>query len=479
MRLPDNYKDKNVLVLGLARSGAGAANLLAVLGASVTVADNKSPEELAGFIKLLLPGVGISYGPFIEHLFRDSDFIVVSPGVPLSIPLLKEAVRAGKRVIGETELAYNVIKFVVPTCVFHGVTGTNGKSTTVTLLYEMLKKSGKDALLSGNIGNPLSVDALRLVSENRIRGMESPNPIIKENSNIVMELSSFQLESIRRFRPKVSAILNISPDHLDRYDSLSDYCMAKQRVFLNQEKSDFLVINADDPNMAGIHERLADKGPDIYQFSTKQKVKGAFFRDEKIVLKIPETAESVLNPKEFLIRGIHNMENAMAASLMAVLSGCAIDGIASGLRDFPGLEHRLEFVDKIDGVEYINDSKGTNTGAVVKSLESFDSPVILIAGGKDKGCDFSALRGVIRDKVKALVLIGEASEKIQDAAGDCTNVFMEAGLKEATTRSKTLAKGGDVVLLSPACASFDMFGNFEERGLAFKRAVGELRRNGS
>ena len=408
------------------------------------------------------------------ELFGEADLIVVSPGVPLSIAPLKAASERGVSIIGELELAYQAVG--ARKTAFLAITGTNGKSTTTSLLDSMLKKAGYSTLLGGNIGNALSDELIRIIGGN--------NGPLKKPFNqfpdfIVAEVSSFQLETVHTFKPKGAAILNITPDHLDRYPSMADYIDAKCGIFLNQDERDFIVLNADDPNTVEIVKRIErqfslSRRPAIFYFSRKKKIPGAYYRNGVVHFELPGFSSFILHPPAFKIQGVHNIENAMAASVMALLSGCGPGAVADALAEFPGLEHRLEFVREIGGVAFINDSKGTNVGAVVKSLESFSRPVILIAGGRDKDGDFTELRPFIRDKVKALVLIGEASDKIKKALDRSTRIIMGDSLGDAVAKAKELASPGDVVLLSPACASFDMFRDFEHRGRQFKELVGNL-----
>jgi UDP-N-acetylmuramoylalanine--D-glutamate ligase len=475
------FYEKKITVVGLARSGVGAANLLAHLGAKVTVTDRKSPQQLDEFIKVLDPGVSLALGCHPPALFESADLIIVSPGVPADIEPLSVAQSRGIRIIGELELAFQTLHSGVATTPpeFLAVTGTNGKSTTTALLNDMMKSGRIGTVMGGNIGNSLAAEILDLLKSQRF-----------DARYIVAELSSFQLETIEGFRPKVAAILNLTPDHLDRYHEMDAYVNAKCKIALNQCASDFLVLNADDPMTAEVEKILSsqEQKPAIFYFSRKDEVEGIYYKNGKIRFNlpgdklrqidrtlIPPDASSVLDPASFRIKGVHNVENAMAAALMACLAGCGMDGIKNALADFPGLEHRLEFVREIGGVRYINDSKGTNVGAVLKSLEGFSEPVILIAGGRDKDSDFSLLRPRVKEKVKCLVLVGEASEKIGRALCDVTECI-KAGydFKEAIAKAWAAAAPGDVVLLSPACASFDMFSDFEDRGRQFKKLVAEL-----
>jgi len=481
-------KDKNVTVVGIARSGIGAANLLSELGANVTVTDIKTKEELKDSIPGLDPSVRLVLGGHPENIFVSADMLVVSPGVPLDIPPIINAKSRGVTVIGEFELAYQIATQSIEQAGFLAVTGTNGKSTTTALLDFMMKKGGFRTVLGGNIGNALTGEIHERTREPENRGIGevtvSPFHRIAVSDisvdYIVTEVSSFQLESIKDFRPKVATILNITPDHLDRYHSFEEYSDAKARIFENQKEDDFLVLNWDDPaTMKVKSEKLKSEKPRIVYFSRKEEVEGLYFKNRRIYSNFSDLSSTtrrspLIAADEIRIKGVHNLENAMAASAMALIANCPLETVIDSLREFPGLEHRLEFVKEINAVRYFNDSKGTNVGAVMKSLESFIEPIILIAGGRDKAGDFSLLRHLVRDKVKTLVLIGEASEKIKMALGDLTETVMAQDLREAVRISRSMAVKGDVVLLSPACASFDMFVNFEDRGRQFKKIVMEM-----
>lgn len=485
---------KKIVVFGLARSGVGAANLLARLGADVIVTDKKTKDELAEFIKKLSPFVKLRLGGHPDDIFRDIDLIVVSPGIPLDIQPLVKAKKEGIKIIGELELAYQTVenyklqatknkarKIEQAPPHFFAITGTNGKSTTTKLLGLMFDESGSRTLVGGNIGNALTEEIFNLINEqgpsstNKTAGSKFKLPL----DNIVAEVSSFQLESIDKFRPKGAAILNITPDHLDRYHSMDEYRAAKAQIAVNQGKDDFLVLNADDPEVMKVKtERLKEKGnkQKVFYFSRRKAVNGVYLKDGVVysnIVSADKSAKSfkLIRADDIRIKGVHNLENAMAASAMALLAKCSVEAVRNALMEFPGLEHRLEFVRELDGVDYINDSKGTNVGAVIKSLESFSRPVILIAGGRDKAGDFTLLRRLIKQKVKNLILIGEAKEKINKAVGDVTNVVYSDSLKSAVVMARKNSKRGDVVLLSPGCASFDMFMDFEDRGRQFKKIV--------
>ena len=476
-------RGKNIIVVGLGRSGVGAANLLSELGAYVTVTDRKPKEELRDFTESLNHSVRLALESHPENLFLSADMIVISPGVPLDILPISKAKEKGISILGELELAYQIasnqslrpysgVSKVSNQIRFLAITGTNGKSTTTTLLNLMLKKAGFRTILGGNIGNALTDEIYKALGILRHTHLDY----------IVAEVSSFQLESTRDFRPKGAVILNITPDHLDRYHSLDEYYYTKTRIFENQKEDDFLLLNADDPetiNLASEKLKARNEKPRIFYFSRKKEVDGIYFKDGQIYCNFPDSSiscrhSSLINADEIKIKGVHNLENAMAASAMALLAGSPVEAIRNSVREFIGLEHRLELVREIGGVRYFNDSKGTNVGAVVKSLESFKNSIILIAGGRDKAGDFSLLRDLVREKVKTLVLIGEASEKIKKSLGDLTETVTAKDLREAINISHGIAKKGDIVLLSPACASFDMFIDFEDRGRQFKKIVMEL-----
>jgi len=464
----NTFKGKKVLVVGLKRSGLGAANLLHSLGAKVTVSDRDSGEALSGYIERLADPIEVITGKHPDNLFYESDMIVVSPGVPLDMPQILSAMIKGVPVIGELELAYQVVRQGVGSkgqaVDFVAVTGTNGKSTTVTLVDLMLRRAGVKGLLAGNIGRALTEEISNLGSQ------------ISDFRFIVVEVSSFQLESVSTFRPYISAILNITPDHLDRYGDMDEYINAKARIFENQQEDGYLIVNADDVVIERIiDERLRprSRGPRVLYFSLKKEVEGMHLRDGVIYASLPSFLPPpfhLISTEDIRMKGVHNLENAMASSLIALLCGVPVDVIRGVLRDFRGLEHRLEYVAEIGGVKFINDSKGTNTGAVRRSLEGLDR-VILIMGGMDKGEDFSVLRDVVGERVKALVLLGQARERIKRAIGKAVDTFTVDDIDEAVALSFSLASPGDTVLLSPGCASFDMFRDFEERGRRFKEAV--------
>ena len=482
-------RGRKILIFGLGRSGVGAANLLSDSGADVTVTDRKPEAELREYVQRLSPSVKLCLGGYPERM-NGTDLIVVSPGVPLEIEPIAKARGKGLKIIGELELAYGMTGSrehgAARQIPFLAVTGSNGKSTTTTLLDIMLRNGGFRTLLGGNIGNALTEEIHKTVKRKELSVKSNQNSELSTQHStidfIVVEVSSFQLESIDEFKPMGATILNITPDHLDRYRSMDEYSDAKAAIFRNQDENDYLVLNADDPGVQTIESeklKVKNEKPRVFYFSRRKEVKGTYLKDGKLYYHLPDSELRTQNSElvgadEIKIKGVHNLENAMAASAMALLAGCSPEAVAAALREFPGLEHRLEFVRELAGVKYMNDSKGTNVGAVLKSIEGFLEPVILIAGGRDKAGDFGQLRPLVREKVKALVLIGEAAEKIKGALGDLTDTVLASDLHDAVKRARELARRGDVVLLSPACASFDMFRDFEDRGHQFKKIVGGL-----
>ncbi len=439
---------RKVLVVGLARTGLAAVKFLKAKGSMVSTTEAK-PEEEMGETLRELDGMDISmeWGGHRTETFLRQDLIVMSPGVDLRIEPVEKALKKGIKVISEVELAYRFI--CIPII---AVTGTNGKTTTTLLVGEMLKEEGKRVGVGGNVGEPLILFA---------DGGD-------QWEVLVAEISSFQLEGIEAFRPRISVLLNITEDHLDRYPRYEDYIEAKARIFMNQKPEDMVVLNRDDPVVMALAEKVSAKK---FLFSLHEKLmEGTFSNGRTIFLRAGEKREDYPLEKASL-KGVHNIENMMAAITAASLFGCSNKAIETVLSRFEGLEHRLEFVREIEGVRYYNDSKGTNVGAVVKSLESFREPVILIAGGKDKQGNLSPLRDLIQSRVKQLILIGEARERMASELGSLTDTAMAKTLGEAVLLAHRTAKRGEVVLLSPACSSFDMFRDYKERGKVFKEAV--------
>ncbi|MEW6377276.1 MAG: UDP-N-acetylmuramoyl-L-alanine--D-glutamate ligase [Thermodesulfobacteriota bacterium] len=442
---------RKVLVVGLARTGVATVKFLKTKGSMVSTTEVKPKEEMRETVQGL-EGMEIpmEWGGHQTETFLKADLIVVSPGVDLSIEPIQKALKKGIRVISEIELAYHFIDIPII-----AVTGTNGKTTATLLIGEMLKEDGKKVGVGGNVGDPLI-----LFADGGDRW-----------EVLVVEISSFQLEAIEDFRPRISILLNITEDHLDRYPRYADYIEAKARIFSNQHSGDVAVLNRDDPVVMKCGERVKAKK---VLFSLEENLEeGTFSNGQTITFRLGEKEESY-SLANVRLKGIHNVENMMAALTAARLSGCLKKEIETVLDRFEGLEHRLEFVREIGGVHYYNDSKGTNVGSVVKSLQSFREPVILIAGGRDKQGDLSPLREMIQSRVKRLILIGEAKERMNRELGALTDTAMAKTLEDAVLLAYQMAKKGEVVLLSPACSSFDMFRDYKERGKVFKEVVHRL-----
>ena len=442
---------RRVLVVGLARTGLATSKFLKAKGSIVNTTEMKPKEEMKETV-LELEGMSIptEWGGHRTETFLKQDLIVVSPGVGLNIEPIQKALKKGIQVMSEIELAYHFIRIPII-----AVTGTNGKTTTTLLIGEMLKQEGKRVGVGGNVGEPLI-----LFADGGDRW-----------EVLVVEISSFQLEAIEDFRPRFSVLLNITEDHLDRYPRYEDYIEAKVRIFTNQNSGDVAVLNRDDPIVMKYGAKV--KAKKVF-FSLKERLdEGAFSRDQRILLRVGGKEEDY-SLTQTALKGIHNVENMMAALTTARIFGCSKKAIEAALNRFEGLEHRLEFVREVEGVRFYNDSKGTNVGSVVKSLQSFSEPIVLIAGGKDKKGDLTPLRELIESRVKHLILIGEAKERMAREFGGLTDMAMAKNLEEAVLLAYQLAKRGDVVLLSPACSSFDMFKDYKERGKVFKEAVAQI-----
>lgn len=445
-------KNKRVLVVGLGRSGVAAALFLQDHGARVAVSDTKSEGQLQKEISILLErGISLETGQHSERTFRDQDLIVVSPGVPSDQPQLQHARALGIPVIGEVELACRFLQGRII-----AITGSNGKTTTTTLVGEILSKSGKKTLVGGNIGTPV----ISLAEKS------SPEHLV------VLEISSFQLETIVQFRPWIAAILNITPDHLDRHRTFQAYIDAKARIFENQQPGDFAVLNADDPTCIPLKNK--SKGS-VDWFSRKQPVEnGTYVRDDQIVFRSSGHDVAVLPVKDIQLKGAHNLENVLAAVCVTMLAGCDPQEVRKAVAGFGGVEHRLEPVATINGVGYYNDSKATNVDATIKALESFPGNIHIILGGKDKGSDYTVLVPLLRERAKGAYLIGAAAEKIASQIQGATRMIQSDTLDRAIRQASEAAASGDIVLLAPACASFDQFENYEQRGRIFKELVHAL-----
>jgi UDP-N-acetylmuramoylalanine--D-glutamate ligase len=448
----DRIEGKRISVMGMARSGVSCAILLHKLGAEVFVSDLKKKELLTLQIEQLEEfDIDYETGGHTSQALQNKDFLVVSPGIPSDIPILSQAESLGIPRFSEIEVAYWLTDSPIV-----GVTGSNGKTTTVTLLGEILKEDKREYQLGGNIGIPFSgiVDKV------------SPEEII------VLELSSFQLEWIEEFRPYVASVLNITPDHLDRHPDMKAYVEAKLRILENQTEEDFAVLNVDDEG--SLKFAAFGKSKKVF-FSTKAEPEpGAFVRGGKLIVRFNGKENEIMEIDEINIRGPHNLSNACAACAISGILGVSGEAMRRALKTFPGVEHRLEPVASISGVSFINDSKATNVDSVWYALQSVNPPIILIAGGKDKGGDFKRLRELVQKNVKALVLIGEAEEKIKSALGDLIPTFHADTLEEAVEISFDKAAPKDTVLLSPGCASFDMFRDYQHRGQVYKTSVRNL-----
>lgn len=447
---------KRVLVVGLGKSGIAAAHFLQSRGARVTVSDSKAEAQLRGEIPALLEkGIIVETGGHGERTFRDQELIIISPGVPYDVPQLVQARQLGVPVIGEVELASRFLQGKIV-----AITGSNGKTTTTTLTGEILEHDGKEVLVGGNIGRPVIAMA----------------PESKPETWNVLEISSFQLETIEKFKPHIAAILNITADHLDRHRSMEAYITAKARIFENQADGDFAVLNADDAVCADLGKAL--KRSRVAWFSRKRAdlQSGASVRAEKIFFRGAAKEMEIMPVSEIPLKGAHNLENVLAAVCIAALAGCAPERIREAVRNFKAVEHRLEFVATIHGVQYYNDSKATNVDATIKAIESFPANLHLVLGGKDKGSDYSVLKDLLRERVKRVYTIGAAAEKIESQIAGAVPIERSGTLEAAVQRAAELAESGDVVVLAPACASFDQFENYEHRGRVFKQAVATLAR---
>jgi UDP-N-acetylmuramoylalanine--D-glutamate ligase len=448
---------KRVLVVGLGRSGIASALFLKSRGARVTVSDAKSEDQLRQEIPALLDqGIAVETGGHGERTFQNQDLIVVSPGVPVDAEPVMQARALGQTVIGEIELA---AEFIQGTII--AITGSNGKTTTTTLTGAILSAGGVKTLVGGNIGTP----AISLVTQ------------ATTDTVTVLEVSSFQLETIRSFRPRLAVVLNVTPDHLDRHGTFAAYVDAKARIFKNQQAEDFAILNADDATCVGLNGRTRAQ---VFWFSrNRESEQGTFVRKGQIIFRRGGSEHEVMPVAEIPLRGSHNLENVLAATCAGELVGCEAEKIRSAVRNFKAVEHRLEYVATVSGVEYYNDSKATNVDATIKALESFPANIHLILGGKDKGSDYSVLNDLLQERVKCVYTIGAAAEKIQSQIvssniGGVPEVVHAGTIEAAVKQAAASAKSGDIVLLAPACSSFDQFLNYEHRGRVYKELVRAL-----
>lgn len=438
--------ENRFLVVGLGITGVETSKFLHSKGASVKATDSREAGELGPVVeKLATGGMEIRYGTHAPEFFEWADTIVLSPGVRFDLPEIRDAQVAGKTVISEIELAWNFISKPVI-----GITGTNGKTTTTSLLSEMLKRSGMKIFTGGNIGTPL------------ISIAEKDD----EYDFLLLELSSFQLQGIKDFSPHVAVILNISPNHLDHHSSMEEYEAAKLGLFANQRENDWAVFNADDPAvLKGSNSFRAKK----ISFGTGQGKTDVYCKEDEIVF-----GELSFCLRNSALVGEHNKENIMAAVAVAGVLGCQWDPVQKSINEFRPLPHRMEFVLTTRGVDVYNDSKSTTPFATLRAIESLPSPIILVAGGKDKGIDYDCLKDAVASKVKALVLIGETREKMRTQLGNLAQTTCAGSLKEATRNAFELSNAGDTLLFSPGCSSFDMFSSYQERGNLFKEIVRDV-----
>ncbi len=461
MHVPTICDNTNVLVVGLGKSGVSAITFLQSLGAQVRVSDSGSMEDHAAASVVWLEERDIAYefGGHTQEFCLSADLILVSPGVPHRIDMLREARRAGIPVIGELALAPRYLKTPVV-----AVTGTNGKTTVATLLGQLFQSSGKKVFVGGNIGVPLT---------EYLAGQQDADWV-------VLEVSSFQLDAAGDFRPEIGILLNVSPDHLDRYDTYEDYIDTKLRLFQNQREGDVAIFNGDDEDsLKQVKEsKILRHGRAVRRslfFGTLANHSGAEWKRSRVVLSGDVRFEGEEYPlQNTSLAYSPNLENGAAAILAARVAGCFMDGIRKGIAEFQSLPHRMTFVAELNGVQYIDDSKATNIGASCAALHGLSRPIVLIAGGRDKGGDYRLMEDLISRKVKAMLVIGEAREMMMAQFGDVTRVECVDSLAQAVCRAHEIAHAGDVVLLSPACASFDMFESYAHRGQVFQKLVAAL-----
>ena len=453
-----DYGEKNILVLGAGSSGIGAAWVLAQLHANVVLNDYKPVEfESSTRKKLDDAGVTIITGRQDNSLLNGVDRIVISPGIALSIPIVQEAFNRHIEVVSEVELAYDVCKSPIL-----GVTGTNGKTTTTTLLTQVMESTGLPIKVGGNIGDSLSEAAFNM----------------PEGGYLIAELSSYQLETIKSFCPLGAIVLNVTPDHLARHKTMENYAATKARIFMNQNAENFVVLNDDDPIVAAMKKDVHSK---ILSISQHHKVEcGAYFEGNTCYAVLDGNVISVIDTEQIHIKGAHNIENILSVIALTYALGVDVERIKRTIENFHGVEHRLERVTTIHDVTFYNDSKATNTDSVVKALDAFDKPVILLAGGHDKMTPLEDFMNVVKENTKEVIFMGEAAERFESVATKVgvTNIHRAQSMKEAVELGYKLAEPSDIVLLSPACSSFDWYSCFEERGDDFKKCVKELEERG-
>ncbi|WDV44181.1 UDP-N-acetylmuramoyl-L-alanine--D-glutamate ligase [Clostridiaceae bacterium M8S5] len=449
-------KNKKILVLGLGISGVSSAKSLCKLGAEVVVCDSKSSEQLTKYINDL-KDYDIEYHLGTNNIdVKDIDLVVKSPGVPLGVEILKKAREKNIEIVTDIELAYRMSDNTMV-----AITGTNGKTTTTALIGEMLKGTNEKVHVTGNIGVGILWEVVNC----------------EKNDIFVIECSSFQLENTSKFKPKISVFTNITPDHLKWHGSFENYMNAKKKIYANQDLYDYTVLNYDDKLLRNISDEI---NSNIIYFSTEEKIANGIYVDgNDIIVNIDGHSKKLMKCNDIRIIGKHNLENSLAAIAVSWILGVDKEVIKDTLQSFKTDEHRLEEVDTINGVTYYNDSKGTNLDSSIKALEAVASPIVLIAGGYDKGYDFKEFISAFNGKVETLILMGETAKQIENTAINLgfSNIYIVEDMKEAVSTAYSFAKVGYNVLLSPACASWDMYSNFEQRGNHFKKCVNDLRRS--
>jgi UDP-N-acetylmuramoylalanine--D-glutamate ligase len=455
MTTRDRIRGRKIGIIGLARSGMAAARLIRRLGGKPFVSDVKPEPKLSAELAILrAENIEFETGGHTERLL-ESDFIIISPGVPSTAPILEKIKEAGIPIFSEVELASWFCRGRII-----AITGSNGKTTTTSLIGAILDRAGIKNIVCGNIGRPFAEVV----------------PDIPQDGYAVLEVSNFQLETIEEFTPHIALILNLTPDHLDRYDGFEDYKKAKYRITENQSSSDYLVLNADDTVID--KNNIGTRARKVFFSTARELPTGVYQRGQSLVGILGGKEDSIIDVERIRIPGPHNLQNAAAASLAALLIGIRPDDIADALKTFPGVPHRLEDAGSVAGIKFVNDSKATNVDSVCYALRSINTPICLIAGGRDKGGSYQPIVEHGRGRIKEIILIGEAREKMFNALGKAFPVQFAGSMEEAVRKAFEAASPGETVLLSPACSSFDMFTNFEERGEIFKKIVASLRRNG-
>ena len=446
-----NLTGKKIVIIGMGRTGIATARFLGKQGAKVIVTDEQAVDQWSSEFEKIAKEKWLEIGSYNTRILTGACIVVPSPGVPPGNDLLVEALKKNIPVISEIEIAYRFLK--VPVI---AVTGTNGKTTTTTLLGEILQYSGKKTFVGGNIGNPL------------IEYVEGS----QKDDFIVAEISSFQLQWIEKFRPFIALLLNVTRDHINYHGSFAEYRRIKTRVFANQTKADFAILNAADPEQEEM-DRIINA--QVIKFSSKRALqKGIFIKKNNIVLRIPGANEEQYPLSIINLPGLHNAENVMAAIMAARLCGCSQENIIAAVAAFRGLPHRIEFVGEKNSIKFYDDSKGTNVGSVARALETFAQPVILLMGGRDKDGDFETLKPLLAAKAKKVIMFGEACDRIAKLIDKDIPELRKTNLREAIESAYKNAQPGDIILLSPGCASFDEFANYKERGNFFKDVVGNL-----